>query len=158
MDHSKNQIFIAQGAVIVGNVSLSEKCSVWYNTTIRAGYSSIIVGKRTNIQDNCVLHAERGHDMKIGNDVTIGHGAIIHCDEIGDNSLIGMGAILLTGAKIGKNCIIGAGAIVTQNMVIPDNTVAMGQPAKIKRTVTEEEIRSNQNNALHYVEEAGLKI
>ena len=112
------------------------------------------MGKRTNIQDNCVLHADPGMPMTIGDDVTVGHGAILHSCTVGNNSLIGMGAIVLNGAVIGENCIVGAGALVPQGMVIPDGSLALGSPAKVRRPVSYEEISANRQSAAGYVHEA----
>lgn len=144
--------YLAEGAVVKGDVTLGDDASVWYNATIRGDSNPVVIGERTNVQDNAVIHVELTHPVNIGKNVTIGHGAIVHGCEIGDNTLIGMGAIILNGAKIGKNCIIGAGALVTQNSIVPDGTLAFGNPAKVIRKLTPEEIGSNKENALHYVE------
>lgn len=147
--------FIAPGAVVLGDVTISENCSIWYNTTVRANRASITVGAGSNIQDNAVVHVDEGYPVRIGEYVTIGHGAIIHGCSIGNDSLIGMGAILLNGAQIGKNCIIGAGALVTQNMIIPDNSMVIGSPAKVIRQITPDEVASNRRNANVYIQESG---
>lgn len=143
-------VFIAEGAVIRGDVTISDNCSIWFHTTIRAENAPVFIGSSTNIQDNAVLHVDAGYPVTIGSHVTIGHSAI------GDNTLIGMGATILNGAVIGKNCIIGANALVPQNMVIPDNSLVVGIPGKILRNTTEEEIAANQANALLYVKEASI--
>ena len=129
MDNKK--IFLAPGAHIVGNVSLGENVGIWYNAVVRADMESITIGNNTNIQDNCTLHTGNGFPIVVGEGVTIGHNAIVHGCHIGDNTVIGMGSILLNGAKVGRNCIIGAGALVTGKMEIPDNSMAFGNPAKI---------------------------
>lgn len=147
-------VYIAEGAVVSGEVSIGEESSVFFHATVRARNAQILIGKQTNIQDNCVLHVDPGEVLEVGDGVTIGHSAVVHCRKVGDNSLIGMGAILLNGAVIGKNCIIGAGALVTKNTVIPDDSLVLGQPGKVVRKLTEEEIEENRRNALHYVEEA----
>lgn len=147
--------FIEPGAVVLGDVTISENCSIWYNTTVRANRASITVGAGSNIQDNAVVHVDEGYPVRIGEYVTIGHGAIIHGCSIGNDSLIGMGAILLNGAQIGKNCIIGAGALVTQNMIIPDNSMVIGSPAKVIRQITPDEVASNRRNANVYIQESG---
>lgn len=144
--------WIAKDAVIFGDVRIGEDCSIYYHTTIRVEDGTFIIGDQTNIQDNCVLHGGGDHCVKIGKGVTIGHSCIIHGCEIGDNTLIGMGSIIMNHAKIGKNVIIGAGSLVTENKVIPDNCVAYGSPAKIIRPITEEEIERNRLAALHYLE------
>ena len=131
---------VARGAVLVGEVTLGEESSVWYNAVVRADNAPIVIGARSNIQDCCVLHVDEGHPIQIGDGVTVGHGAILHGCTIGDNSLIGMGAVVLNGAQIGKNCIIGASALVTQGMQVPDGSMLLGVPAKVRRPLTEEEI------------------
>lgn len=146
--------YIAEGAIVLGDVSLGENSSIWFHATVRADRGEIYIGSGSNIQDNAVVHVNEGFPVYIGNRVTVGHGAIIHGCKIGDNSLIGMGAIVLNGAKIGKNCIIGAGALITQNMVVPDNTLAVGCPAKMMREVTSQEIESNGDNAEEYIKES----
>lgn len=146
--------YVAPGAVVLGDVTLGEEVGVWYNATIRGDRAPIKVGNRSNVQDNAVIHVSEKYPVTIGQNVTIGHGAIIHGCEIGDNSLIGMGAIIMNGARIGNNCIVGAGALVTQNTVAPDNSLLLGNPAKIRREVTREELEGNLYNAEVYVEEA----
>lgn len=147
-------VFIADGAIVRGDVTLDDYANIWFNAVVRADADSITIGKNSNVQDNCVLHVDIDAPLHIGDNVTIGHGAIIHGCTIGNNSLIGMGAIILNHAVIGKNCIIGAGALVTQNTVIPDNSFVIGSPAKVKRTVTDQEIDDITHNAIHYVNEA----
>ena len=146
--------FVASGAAVYGNVVIKKEANVWYNATIRSVDDSIIIGEGTNIQDNAVVHTDKGYVVSIGSLVTVGHGAIIHGCSIGDNSLIGMGAIILNGVKIGNNCIIGAGALVTKNTIIPDNSLVLGSPAKVIRQVTPEEIQSSIDNAKLYIEES----
>lgn len=146
--------YIAPGAVVLGDVQLSEDVNIWYHATVRGDRSSIVIGKGTNIQDNSVVHVDAGFPVVIGENVTVGHGAILHGCSIGDNSLVGMGAIVMNGAEIGKNCIIGAGALVTQGTKAPDNSLLLGNPARIKRQVTEEEIAGSLQNAAFYVQEA----
>ena len=149
MDNKK--IFLAPGAHIVGNVSLGENVGIWYNAVVRADMESITIGNNTNIQDNCTLHTGNGFPIVVGEGVTIGHNAIVHGCHIGDNTVIGMGSILLNGAKEGRNCIIGAGTLVTGKMEIPDNSMAFGNPAKIIRKLTSKEIMANKENAMEYV-------
>ncbi len=146
---------IAPGAVVLGDVCLGNGVSIWYHATVRGDRSSITIGDGTNIQDNCVLHTGSDLPVLIGRNVSVGHGAIVHGCCIGDNTLIGMGAILMNGCCIGKNCIIGAGAIVTGGKTIPDNSLVVGNPGRVVREVTEEEVRGNLKNARLYVEEAG---
>lgn len=146
--------FIAPGAIVLGDVTIEEDCGIWYHATVRGDRAPIRIGRASNIQDNCVVHVDADHPVTIGTNVTVGHGAILHGCTIEDNTLIGMGAILLNGCHIGRNCIIAAGALITQNTVIPDNRLVLGNPGKIKREVTKEEVTSILQNALHYVEEA----
>ena len=147
-----SSIFIADGAKIIGNVTMGKECSVWYNAVIRADNNTIIIGEGTNIQDNAVLHLDEGDIINIGNHVTIGHGAIVHGCTIADNCIIGMGSIIMNGAKIGKNCIIGAGAIVTERKEIPDNSVVIGAPGKVTKQLKDDEIAKTKQSALHYFE------
>ena len=144
--------------MVQGDVTIGENSGIWYNAVVRGDRDSIVIGKESNIQDNAVVHLGSGYPVEIGDHVTIGHGAIVHGCKIGDNTMIGMGAILMNGCKIGKNCIIGAGALVTQNVEIPDNSLVVGNPGKVKRAVTEEEIRWNLENAQLYVDEAQEEI
>lgn len=145
--------FIAGQAVVLGNVTLGDESTVWFHATVRADREEIVIGNKSNVQDNAVIHVDEGYPVHIGEKVTIAHSAVIHGSSIGDNTLIGMGAILLNGSKIGKNCIIGAGALVPQNMIIPDNSLVLGSPGKIVRKVTVEEISANIHNAEEYVKE-----
>ncbi len=147
-------VFVAPGAFVLGDVTLSEGSSVFFGAVIRSEYTSITVGRNSNIQDNCVLHTDPRQPLVIGQDVTVGHGAILHSCTIGDNSLIGMGAIVLNGACIGSNCIVAAGALIPQNAVIPDGSLVMGSPGKVRRPLTAEEIEANRRSAQGYVEKA----
>ena len=152
INENKKQIFIAPGAYVGGEVTLGNQIGIWYNAVVRGDSGSITIGDKSNVQDNCTIHTDPGHNVVIGEKVTIGHNAIVHGCTIGDNTIVGMGSILLNGAVIGKNCIIGAGALVTGKTVIPDNSLAFGNPAKVIRQLTDDEIESNHKNALHYVE------
>lgn len=143
--------FIAQDADLIGNVVLEEDSSIWFHAVLRGDHDKIHIGKGSNIQDGCVLHADEGFPVEVGTDVTVGHGAIVHGCKIGDGTLVGMGAIILNGADIGKNCVIGAGTLVTQGMIVPDNMLVIGSPGKVKRQVTENEIRENLKNTMDYV-------
>lgn len=148
----ENTAFIAEGAIVQGNVTIGEDSGIWFHAVVRTEGERIVIGGGTNIQDHCVLHTDAGAELSIGNGVTVGHGAIIHGCTIEDHTLIGMGAIILNHAHIGKNCMIGAGAVVTEGMEIPDGSVAVGCPARVIRTVTEEEKQHILDNARHYVE------
>lgn len=145
------KLFIAQGAVICGDVTFGDKVSVWYNAVIRGDMAPITIGDESNVQECSVLHVSEGMPLQIGKGVTIGHGAILHSCTIGDNSLIGMGAIVLDGAKIGKNCIVGAGALVTGGTEIPDGSLVIGSPGKVRRETTDAEIEANRKNAEEYI-------
>lgn len=145
------ETFIAEGVRIVGRVILGRGVSVWYNSVLRADIATITIGENTNIQDNCVVHVDFGLDTVLGANVTVGHGAILHACRIGDNTLIGMGAILLDGAVIPENSIVGAGSLVPPKKTYPAGTLILGSPAKVARALGEEEIR-------HLVEHAGLYV
>ena len=149
-------VLVADGAKIVGeDLTFGVHSSVWYNAVIRSDDGEHVhIGEKTNIQDLCMVHTSPANSTDIGNGVTIGHSCIIHGCKIGDNSLIGMGTILLDGCVIGRNCIIGAGSLVTKSTVIPDGSMAFGRPAKVIRQLTEEEIGANQTTADFYVKEA----
>ena len=142
--------WVATNASIIGDVTLEKNTSVWFNATLRGDVENIYVGEGSNIQDGSVLHTDPGFPLKVGRDVTIGHLVMLHGCTIEDNSLIGIGAVILNGAKIGKNCIIGANALVTENKVIPDNSLVVGSPGKIVRQVSDEEAKSITENAIHY--------
>ena len=148
--------FLAETAVILGDVTIGRDCSIWYNAVLRGDVNRIVIGDRTNIQDGVVLHtlydgSPHPSQTIIGSDVSVGHNAVIHGCTIGDRTLIGMGTIILDGAKIGTDCIIGAGSLVTKNTVIPDGSLVMGSPAKIKRNLTWEEKLGIVENSKEYV-------
>ncbi len=144
--------FIAHNATVIGNVSLAEKVSVWFNVVIRGDAEKISIGARSNIQDASVLHADPGFPLEIGEDVTVGHKAMLHGCKVGDGSLIGINAVVLNGAKIGKGCLIGANALVTEGSDIPDGAMVLGAPAKVKRMLSEDEQAALRLSASHYVE------
>ena len=148
--------FVAENATVRGNITAGKGSSIYFGAVLRSEVETLTIGENTNIQDNCVLHTDAGYPLTIGDGCTIGHAAILHGCTIGDNTLIGMGAIVLNGAKIGKNCIIGAGALITQNTIIPDNSLVIGSPAKVKRVLTSDEIEDISANAAHYVKEAAI--
>ena len=147
-------VFIADGAKVIGDVEIGANSSVWFNAVIRADSDKVKIGDNSNVQDNAVIHTSEGFGVHIGDNVTIGHGAIIHGCTLKDNVMIGMGAIVLNGAVIGENSIIGAGALITQGKVIPSGSLAFGNPCKIVRQLTDEEISSISRNAQSYVKEA----
>ena len=146
--------FLAPNATVMGDVTVGAQSSLFFGAVVRSEFVPIVIGRGTNIQDNCVLHADPGLPMTVGEDVTVGHGAILHSCTVGDNSLIGMGAIVLNGAVIGRNCIVAAGALVPQGMVVPDGSLVMGSPAKVRRELTDQEIEANRQSAEGYVREA----
>ena len=148
------QAVVADGAVVLGDVTIEKDVSIWYNAVIRGDANSISIGEGTNIQDLAVLHVDADASLAIGKNVTIGHGAILHGCTIKDQALIGMGAIVLNGAVIGKGSMIAAGALVLQNTVVPDGTLYMGNPAKFRRMLTEEELTANLKNAANYIKES----
>ena len=148
--------FIADGAKVVGNVTIGKNVGVWYNAVIRGDENTVTVGEKSNVQDNSTLHCSPGFPLAIGKGVTIGHGCIVHGATIGDNVLIGMGSIILNGAEIGDNCLVGAGSLVTQGTKIPEGSLAFGSPAKVIRKLTGEEIAGNEKNRDVYLELAEL--
>lgn len=147
----QNHLFIAPGAHVIGNVHAGENVGIWYNAVVRGDTGPITIGAGSNVQDNTTIHTDADFPVQIGAGVTIGHNAVVHGCTIGDNSVIGMGSIILNGAVVGRNCIIGAGSLITGKMQIPDNSLAFGNPAKVVRPVTAKEIESNRENAAHYV-------
>ena len=132
-------VYIAKSAVVLGDVTMGDHSSVWYNATVRGDINRIEIGHHSNIQDNAVLHLADDFPCLIGNWVTVGHSAIVHACTVGDECLIGMGATILDGAVIGEQCIIGANALVTQGTVIPAGSMVVGSPGKVKRALTAEE-------------------
>lgn len=144
--------YVAHNATLIGSVELHNQASIWFNVVIRGDNDQITIGERSNIQDGSVLHTDPGYPLRVGRDVTVGHLAMLHGCEIGDGSLVGIGAVVLNGAKVGKGCLIGANALVPEGMVIPDGSLVVGSPAKVKRTLSEEQQQGLLENAAHYVE------
>ena len=145
-------VFVAEGARIIGDVTFQDDCSVFYNAVIRGDDQPIRIGNRVNIQDNCTLHAGHQDPITIEDDVTIGHGAILHGCTIRNECIIGMGAILLDGCVIPPHCIVAAGALVSQGKTFPEGSLIMGSPARDVRPLSEEEIQSILLSAQHYVQ------
>ena len=144
--------WIAPDANLIGKVVVEQGASVWFGCAIRGDHEEIRSGMGSNVQENCVMHIDAGYPLTVGKNCTIGHKVMLHGCTIGDNTLIGMGAIVLNGAKIGKNCLIGAGALITENKEIPDNSLVMGSPGKVVRVVDAELERSLTRSAEHYQE------
>ena len=146
--------FVAPNVTVMGNVIVGAQSSLFFGAVLRAEIESVVIGARTNIQDNCILHIDADFPLTVGDDCTIGHGAILPGCTIGDNTLVGMGAIVLNGAVVGRDCIIGAGALIPQGAVIPDGSLVVGTPGKVRRAVTEEEKASSLDTARRYMAEA----
>ncbi|KAB0266645.1 gamma carbonic anhydrase family protein [Microvirga brassicacearum] len=144
--------WIAPDAHVIGSVRLGEDVGIWFGATLRGDNELIAIGARSNIQEGCVLHTDPGAPLTVGADCTIGHRAILHGCTIGDNSLIGMGATVLNRARIGANCLVGAGALVTEGKEFPDNSLIVGAPAKVVRTLDEAAIHALRESARRYVE------
>ena len=148
----KNNFWIAESAHVIGNVHIGEQVGIWFGAILRGDNEPIIIGNRTNVQENTVIHVDEGAPVNIGNEVTIGHSSIIHGCSIGSNCLVGMGTIILNHAKIGNNSLVGAGALITEGKVFPDRSLIIGSPAKVKRELNDEEIKTISWSANHYIE------
>lgn len=146
------EVFIAPNATVLGDIVLEDNVSIWFGAVLRADNDNITIGRGSNIQDNAVIHVDPGKPVKIGEEVIVGHAAIVHGATVGNNTLIGMRATLLNGAKIGNSCIVGAHALVTENMEIPDYSIVMGSPAKIVKTLTDEQKNKVKKNAEVYID------
>ena len=144
--------FVAPNATVQGDVILKPGSTVWYGAVLRGDDGVLTIGENTNVQDNAVLHCDPGGQVVLGKNVTVGHSALVHGCTVGDNSLIGMHATILNHAVVGRNCIIGAGALVPEGMVIPDNSVAVGVPARVIKTIRDDQLAHNIENAKAYVE------
>ena len=143
---------VAESAQVIGDVMIGEESSIWFNAVVRGDVNYIRIGMRTNIQDGCVLHvARRTLPLIIGDEVTVGHNAVLHACTVGNRCLIGMGAIVMDGAEVGENSIVGAGALVISGTKIPPGSLVLGSPAQVKRPLTEEESRQIRESAAHYV-------
>ncbi|MBR51711.1 MAG: gamma carbonic anhydrase family protein [Gammaproteobacteria bacterium] len=147
-----DNFWIAPSAWVIGNVILEKDASVWFNAVLRGDNEPIIVGAGSNVQDGAIIHTDPGFICNIGKKVTVGHMAMLHGCEIGDGSLIGIGSVVLNGAKIGKNCIIGSKALITEGMIIPDGSMVLGIPGKIKKTLSNDEQSVITFGADHYIE------
>ena len=143
--------WVADNAQVIGDVHMAADSSVWFSSVVRGDTATIRIGEGTNIQDGSVLHADVGIPLTIGKHVTVGHMVQLHGCTVGDESLIGIGAIVLNGAKIGKNCLVGAGSLVTEGKEFPDGSMILGTPAKVVRQLTPEQIEGLRRSAQHYV-------
>ncbi len=154
--------WVADNAQVIGDVHMAADSSVWFSTVVRGDSAKITIGEGTNVQDGCVLHADVGVPLTLGKHVTVGHMVQLHGCTVGDESLIGIGSIVLNGAKIGKNCLVGAGSLVTEGKEFPEGSMILGSPAKVVRQLTPEQIEGLRRSAQHYVDnknrlKAGLK-
>lgn len=146
--------FVFETAVLIGDVRMAANTSVWPSAVLRGDNDPIFLGEGSNVQDGSILHTDLGHPLVIGKNVTIGHQVMLHGCTIGDGSLVGMQAVILNGARIGRNCLIGAGALIAEGKEIPDNSMVLGRPGKIVRTLSEEEVANLRKGPLHYQERA----
>ena len=146
--------WVAETATVIGQAFIGPQASVWFGTTIRADNAPIRIGARSNVQENSVMHVDPGFELKVGENVTIGHQAMLHGCTIGDFSLIGIQSVVMNGAVIGKNCLVGAGALVTEGKQFPDGSLIVGSPAKVVRPLTDDEITRLQGSADSYVKRA----
>jgi carbonic anhydrase/acetyltransferase-like protein (isoleucine patch superfamily) len=148
----QGQSFVADNATVIGNVSIGRDASIWFNVVIRGDAELITIGDDSNVQDGAVLHTDPGYPMTLGKGVSVGHKAMLHGCTVGDYSLIGINAVVLNGAEIGRHCLIGANALVPENMTIPDGSLVLGSPAKIKRQLTEQQQQGLVFQAQYYVQ------
>jgi carbonic anhydrase/acetyltransferase-like protein (isoleucine patch superfamily) len=146
--------FIADTAAVIGSVVLENKVSIWFGAVLRGDNETLHIGANSNIQDNAVLHTDMGAPLHIAANVTVGHHAMLHGCSVGEGSLIGIKAVILNHAVIGKNCLIGANALITEGKVIPDNSLVVGSPGKVLRSLTESEVAAIHANTAHYLENA----
>jgi carbonic anhydrase/acetyltransferase-like protein (isoleucine patch superfamily) len=149
---ANGRYWIAPDACVIGNVQLEEDASIWFGTILRGDNERMLLGARANIQDGCVLHTDPGFPLHIGADSSVGHRVTLHGCTIGENSLIGMGAIILNGAKIGRNSLVGAHALVTEGKEFPDNSLIVGAPARVQRTLDDAAVERLKATAAHYVQ------
>ncbi len=146
--------WVADSAQLIGNVHLGERASVWFQAVLRGDNEPIVLGEGCNVQDGCVLHTDPGMPLTLGKWVTVGHKAILHGCTVGDESLIGMGAVVLNGAVIGKHCLVGAGALVTEGKVFPDGSLIVGSPARVVRQLTPQQMQALRQSAERYIANA----
>lgn len=146
--------WVADSAEVIGNVQLGENASIWFGAVLRGDNETMTIGRNSNVQDMSMLHSDPGSPLTIGENVTIGHQVMLHGCTIGDNSLIGIQAVVLNNAKIGRNSIVGAGSVVTEGKEFPDNSLIFGSPAKVMRTISDEDAARLRHGSEHYVQNA----
>ena len=146
--------YVTDSATVIGKIRLGDGVGIWFGATLRGDNELIDIGDQSNVQEGAVLHTDKGFPLTVGKGVTIGHQAMLHGCTIGDNSLIGIQAVVLNGAKTGRNCLVGAGALVTEGKEFPDNSLIIGSPAKVARTLTDEQVESLRKSAQTYVDRA----
>jgi carbonic anhydrase/acetyltransferase-like protein (isoleucine patch superfamily) len=146
--------WVADAAQVIGAVHIEANASIWFGATLRGDNASISIGEGSNVQEGSVVHTDLEHPVKVGKHVTVGHQAMLHGCTVGDGSLIGIQAVILNGAQIGKYCLVAAGALVTEGKHFPDYSLIMGTPAKVVKTLSEEQIAGLQASAEHYIEHA----
>ncbi|MCK9468596.1 MAG: gamma carbonic anhydrase family protein [Porticoccaceae bacterium] len=153
---AKGEYFIAPGSTLIGSVEIGHQVSIWFNVVIRADNDQVVIGAGSNIQDGSIIHVDPGAPVHIGRNVTIGHKVMLHGCTVGDGSLVGMNAVVLNGARIGKGCLIGANTLIPENMEVPDGSLVIGSPGKVRRQLTAEEQQNLLNGAQHYVSNGAL--
>jgi carbonic anhydrase/acetyltransferase-like protein (isoleucine patch superfamily) len=146
--------WVADSAVVIGNVELAAEASIWFGAVLRGDTETLTIGRRSNVQDGSVLHADHGFPLVLGEGVTVGHQVMLHGCRIGDGSLVGIQAVVLNGARIGRHCLVAAGAVVTEGKEFPDGSLIMGAPARVVRPLAPEQIDGLKESAQHYVDNA----
>jgi carbonic anhydrase/acetyltransferase-like protein (isoleucine patch superfamily) len=144
--------YVAPGAWLIGDVTLGPEASVWFNAVLRADQAPIVLGRRVNLQDGAIVHVDAGYPTELGEDVTVGHAAIVHAATVGPRVLVGMQAVILTGATIGEGCILGAGALIPEGRTIPPRSLVLGTPGRVVREVRDDEYAGIIASAEHYAE------
>jgi carbonic anhydrase/acetyltransferase-like protein (isoleucine patch superfamily) len=147
--------YVAPGAALLGEVTVGARASIWFHATVRGDLEPVTIGAESNVQDGCVIHVDHGRPTRIGERVTLGHGAIVHAATVGDECLIAMRAVVLSGSVIGRHCLIGAGAVVPEGMTVPEGSLVLGLPGRVVRPLRPEEIARIRDNARSYVDLAG---
>ena len=151
---AKGEYWIADNAIVIGNVVLENNANIWFNCVVRADNDVVTIGENSQLQDGCVVHVDPGHPLTLGKNVSVGHMAMLHGCTVGDGSLIGIKAVILNDAKIGKNCLIGANSLIAEGKEIPDGSLVMGSPGKVVRQLTEQEIARINRTAANYAARA----